>query len=164
MRRTLVTWICGLWLAAGCASDRIPVSTAFDPLERFPREATFAWDREKISLPEDPQLSGLGLGQIIEEEAEGAFAARGYRRATSVDSDFLLSYHLRVDRFIAADSSSSTAGLSLLLTDSSGRRVWTGWGRAFFSVGTEAELRRARVRQALDDMLVSFPPSQTATD
>jgi len=151
-------------LAAGCASDsgRVPVSTAFDPLVQFPRQATFAWDRAKISLPKDPALSGLRLGEGVEHVAEAAFAARGYTRAISGDADYQLSYHLRVDTFIAADRSSSTAGLSFLLTDPSGRRVWTGWGRAPFFVGSTSEERRARLGQALEDMLAEFPPKQIA--
>ena len=110
-----------LWI--GCAGDggRIPVSTAFDPVVSFPAEATFVWDREHISLPDDPALSGLGIGQIVEEEAEAAFGARGYRHSTVPEADYLLSYHLRVDTFIAADRSSSTAGLSVLLVDRNGQ-------------------------------------------
>jgi hypothetical protein len=153
-------------LAAGCAGEggRIPVSTAFDPVVLFPAEATFDWDREQISLPEDPALSGLGLAQIVEEEAEAAFAARGYRRSTAPDPDYQLSYHLRVDTFIAADRSSSTAGLSVLLVDRNGRRVWTGWGRAPFYRDATAGERRARLRQVFEDMLEDFPPRQRPPD
>lgn len=158
--------VAALWLAAGCAADsgRVPVSTAFDPLVRFPAQATWAWDRGKISLPEDPALEGLRLAEAVEQEAEAAFAARGYALDTTGSPDFHLSYHLSVDSFIAADRSSSVVGLSLLLTDANGRRVWTGWGRAPFFVGAESTPRRERLRRALDDMLASFPPRRTASD
>ena len=156
------TWIFLLLgaLVLGCASGegRIPVSTAFDPLVQFPEQATFAWDREKISLPTDPQLDSLALAEAVEQASEAAFAAKGYRRTSGEQPDYQLSYHLRIDTFIAADRSSSTAELSLLLADRTGRRVWTGWGRAPFYVGATSEERSARLRQALDDMLVDCPP------
>ena len=69
------------WMACA-SSNRIPVSTAFDPLERFPAQASFAWDRAKIKVPEDPQLSNLGLGEIVEEETRAALAEKMATRAT----------------------------------------------------------------------------------
>ena len=162
MHRARASCLWGIFIGFGCAlsGNRIPVSTAFDPLVRFPAEASFAWDRAAISLPHNPELNAAKLGHVIEQEAEAAFAARGYRLAHGEQADYQLSYHLRVDTFIAADRSSATAGLSLLLVDPGGRRVWTGWGRAPFYVGSAIEARRARLRQAIDDMLTHFPPQQ----
>ena len=162
MSRHLVTFMCIGLFAFGCASSRhVPVSTAFDPLVRFPKEATFVWDREKISLPTDPALEDLALGESVERQAEAAFAARGYRRSHATAAAYRLSYDLRVDRFIAADRSSSVASLSLTLVDAqNGRRVWTGWGRSEFFAGSTTEQRETRLRQAFDDMLVAFPPDQ----
>jgi len=163
MPRLFVTSLCIGLFALGCASSqRVPVSTAFDPLVQFPKQATFAWDREKISLPSDPELADLALGETVEQQAEAAFAARGYRRSRTEAADYRLFYDLRVDRFIAADRSSSTAVLSVTLEEArDGRRVWTGWGRSEFYVGATPEQRQTRIRQALDDMLVAFPPNQT---
>jgi len=153
-------------LLAGCASDDVPVSVAFDPLATFPPQASFAWDRDAIVLPEDPRVRARDPAPLIEEVAEDAFAARGYERVGDpASADYLLSYHFQVTTFVAADASSSTAALSFLLTEpASSRRVWTGWGRAEYFPGAPRERTRARLAEAMEHLLEDFPPSRSGED
>ena len=161
-RIRLLEVFCALLVLAGCASDGIPVSVAFDPLARFPVQATYVWDRDAIRMPTDPRIVEMRLGRLIEQVAEQAFAARGYSRTHDVErADYSLSYDFRVGTFIAADASRSTGALSFLLVDPATKgRLWLGWGRADFHAGTPTEQRRERLADALDRMLADFPPRQ----
>ncbi len=67
----------GLVALAGCASDDLQTSTLFDPLTRFPDEATFSWDAASNKLPGYDRIAALDLDPLIREAANQAFAARG---------------------------------------------------------------------------------------
>ena len=144
-----------------CASNGIDVSTTFDPLTRFPAQATYVWDESANQLPDDPRLNQMELDSLIREAANAEFAARGYQLATSGSANFRLSYDLAVHTWYGPDNSSSLASLSLWLADAaSKRRVWMGYGRAEVLVGLSREERLARMRGAMARMLEKFPPAQ----
>jgi hypothetical protein len=152
-----------LAFAIGCASDGIEVSTTFDPLTRFPAQATFAWDAAANELPADERIAALDIGPRLEAAAEAEFAAKGYHPATSADPDYLLSYQLVVHSWIGADNSRSVASLSLLLEEAaSGRRVWLGFGRAEIHMQLPQDEREARLRTAVAKILEGFPPGAGA--
>jgi hypothetical protein len=144
-----------------CASDdAIPVSTNYDPLARFPAQATYVWDNAANSFPKNPDIDRKELDPLLKQVANEAFAARGYR-VTTGSADFRLSYQFTVVSRRGVDESRATGSLSLLLTEaSSGRRVWTGFGQAEVFVGLTPEERRARLRDAMERMLQNFPPAQ----
>jgi hypothetical protein len=145
-----------------CASNEIPVSTTFDPLVRFPAQATYSWDDAAISLPDLPDRAETD--GLLREVAEEAFAARGYR-AAEPPTNFRLSYHYDVVERLGPDVAKAIGSVSILMTDAgSGRRVWLGFGRAEIFVGLSREERRARLREALDRMLAEFPPSGRPQD
>lgn len=149
---------CLLLAALACANDHgIPVSTTYDPLVRFPTQATFAWDDAQISLPDLPDRDATDA--LLREVAEEAFAARGYRVAAP-PANYRLSYEYDVVERIGPDVAKAVGSVSILLTDSgTGRRVWLGFGRAEVYPGLSREERKARLREALDRMLADFPPS-----
>lgn len=143
-----------------CASDDVPVSTNYDPLARFPAQATFVWDTAANSLPGNPSIDRASTDALLRDVANEAFATRGYRVTTGA-ADYRLSYQYVVHTFTGPDDSHAMGSISLLLVEKgSGRRVWTGFGQAEVYVGLTPEERRARLREALDRMLVNFPPSQ----
>ena len=148
-------------LLAGCATrDDVSVTHAYDPLVRFPAEATYSWNVAASSLPDDPALDRGEIDALLKDVANEAFAARGYRVAPP-PAPYELSYHYVVNTRIAADRSKSVGSLSLQLAESaSGRRVWVGFGRAEIYVGLTPEERRARLRDAFERMLADFPPTQ----
>jgi len=146
-----------------CAfGDAIPVSTNYDPLVRFPAEATFVWDDAANSLPDDPAIDRATTDALLKEVATEAFAARGYRAVGSdAAAHYRLSYQYVVHSYIGPDVSRAIGSVSLLLVEhASGRRVWLGFGRAEIHVGLSTEERRARLRDAMNRMLEDFPPSQ----
>ena len=154
--------VAALLAGLACASQEIPVSTTFDPLVRFPAQATFSWDESAISLPDLPDRDATDA--LLREVAEEAFAARGYR-AAAVPTNYRLSYDYEVVERLGPDVAKAIGSISILMTDaSSGRRVWLGFGRAEVYVGLSREERKARLRNALDRMLAAFPPSGRPQD
>jgi hypothetical protein len=150
-----------LALLACASDDAIPVSTNYDPLVRFPAQATYVWDDGANTLPDDPAIDRADIDALFKDVANEAFAARGYQLTGGPSANFRLSYQYVVHTYIGPDVSRSLGSLSLLLSDhASGRRVWMGFGRAEIHMGLSPEERRARLADAMRRMLAKFPPSQ----
>ncbi len=151
----LVSLVLLLAYVAGCATENdVGVSTSFDPLVRFPRQATFAWDEEASSCD-------LGVEHILREAANAEFRVRGYRPVDSRENpDFHLSYQCNVRTYHRSDAPEAIGSIWLLMSEAeTEQRVWSGFGEAPIYVGlTEAE-RRERMRAALARMLQDFPPT-----
>jgi len=144
-----------------CASDPIDVSTAFDPLNRFPAQATYLWDEAANELPDDPRINQMDTDSVIREAANAEFAARGYQLSTSGAGHYRLSYDLSVHTWYAANNTSSLGSLSIWLVDAATkRRVWMGYVRAEIHVGLSREERVSRLRGAMARLLAKFPPAQ----
>lgn len=144
-----------------CANDAIPVSTNYDPLVRFPAEATYVWDNAANTLPDDPAIEPKSTDALLKSVADEAFAARGYRVVEGGAADYRLSYQYVVNTYIGPDVSRALGSISLMLVEqASKRRIWMGFGRAEIHVGLSPEERRARLADAMKRMLEKFPPSQ----
>jgi uncharacterized protein DUF4136 len=151
-------------LLACASNDEIPVSSSYDPLYRFPAQAAFYWDDEASSLPDDPDIDRASTDALFKQVAGEAFAARGWR-AGQIDAPYRLSYQYVVNRRTGPDETFAMGSVSLNLVErATRRRVWTGFGRAEIYQGLTVEERRTRLREALDRMLVFFPPTQRPKD
>ena len=160
IRRSLCLLALLVTVLGGCASDGVEVSTAFDPLTPFPRQATWLWDRAASHIPDDPRFAQLDIEPLIQETASEALAARGYQQGQG-SGHYKLSYQLAAFSWIGGTESRSIGTLSLTLVEAaSGRRVWMGFVRADILVGLSREERKVRLRSALDRLLEKFPPTQ----
>lgn len=158
-KQLLVLAASALLAMTGCAKD-IYVSSTWDPLDVFPKQATYAWDESASKLPTDPRLQALDLGPSIRQSADKAFAEHGYTVTTGT-ADYHLSYQLAVHTFIGPEKSSAGGTLSLqMIKVSTGHRVWTGFGRSDVHVGATPEAREARLDEVMREMLKGFPPNQ----
>jgi hypothetical protein len=154
--------VAALVLLAGCASDGVEVSSAFDPLTTFLPQATFVWNESQNKLPADSRIEALDLGPILKSVSEQELAARGYRPVAPGGSpDYQISYELVVHTWIGGGNSRSVGSLSLLLAEAdSGRKVWLGFSRTEIGVNITAEERKQRLRAILAKMLAEFPPGE----
>ena len=145
----------------GCVSGE-PVSSAFDPLTRFPAEATFVWDEAANREPDDPRVRDLNFGPRLRELTTEVLAARGYREAESDSADYQISYQLSVHTWISPDQSTSVGSLSITMVDArSGRRVWMGFAQAEAQVQLAEEVRNERLKTLLEAMFKAFPPGSS---
>ncbi|MCP5056059.1 MAG: DUF4136 domain-containing protein [bacterium] len=148
-------------LFLGCASSDVGVSVTVDPLVRFPEQATFLLDRERSFVPNDPRLEALELDEVLEKTLTEAFKAHGYRLVSQPPVDYRMVYRSSVQEIIAADASRSIGSFWIDLFDAkTDRKVWTGAGHGPLYVGFSREEREANIREHLDRLLESFPPSQ----
>ena len=153
-----------LVMLAGCRSNGVEVTTSFDPVATFPSQATFTWDDGASKLPDDPRIRELNLDSLIKEAANGAFGVRGYRRVAAAPADYRLVYEVGENRWHGPEGTTSIFSVSLRLIDAkSNRHVWFGFGRAEVHAGRTREERAQRLREAMDRMLASFPPSQRSS-
>jgi hypothetical protein len=152
----------GLLLVGGaCQSDDFGVSTTADPLARFPRQATFAWDAARSDVPDEPRVAKLEFERNLREQAETAFAARGYRVIADGEPDYHLAYQLNVHHVVGGELTRAVGSLWLTLRErGTDRSVWTGAARADIHVGLSPQERRIRIQKMLDAMLEDFPPEQ----
>ena len=160
--RSLLLVAFALLALFACASDdAIPVSSNYDPLVRFPAQATYVWDEAANLLPEDPGFDRAGTDALLKDVANEAFAARGYRVAADAAAEYRMSYQYRVHTYIGPDVSRAFGSVSVMLVESaSNRRVWMGFGRAEIHMGLTPAERRARLADAMARMLHDFPPAQ----
>lgn len=83
-------------LAAGCST--MEISYDFDPKADFAGLKSYQWLKEPQKPTGDPRIDGNTILQNrIHEAVDTELAARGYRKATS-DPDFLVAYHVSLDR------------------------------------------------------------------
>lgn len=151
----------GLLLLTGCRSNDVELAVTYDPLFSFPKQATFSWDREHSHVPSDPRVALLDFRGVLEETAADAFAKKGYRLTPDGGADYLLAYRITLQEILQANASRSFGAFWLDLTEAkSGRRVWTGYGRALVHVGLSEKERKSRFRKSLGNLLKDFPPSQ----
>jgi hypothetical protein len=150
-----------LALLACASDDAVQVSANYDPLVRFPAEATYVWDEAENVLPADPAFDRAGTDALLRSVADEAFAKKGWRAVPNDPADFRLSYQYRVHTYIGPNSSLALGSVSLLMSDNqTGQRVWAGFGRAEIHMGLTPEERRARLADGMERMLADFPPRQ----
>jgi hypothetical protein len=158
--RLASTALCCAALAAlvGCATE-LQVGRNFDPIERFPAQATWRWEPESNLVKVDPRLADIGLAAAIEETVAAELTAHGYMKAGSEPPDYLLSYQVRFSPQERVERSFTIGSLSLQLRNAKhGGRVWVAFVQTEVDVNrTEAE-RRERLRGVVKQMFEEFPP------
>jgi hypothetical protein len=157
VRRLALVAVSTLMLAA-CTSEP-PVSSAFDPLQQFPATATYVWDEAGNVLPNTSAVRETQVGQIIQNLATEALAVHGYTIAETGTPPYRLSYQLNIHTWIGTEQSTSTASLTLRLSDFvTNRTVWLGFTRIEVDLGRPVEERRAELKSTIERMLANFPP------
>ena len=94
MARALVIVMAAL--VAGCSS--IETSYDYDPKANFAGLKTYEWLKEPQKLTGDPRIDGNTiLANRIYEAVDTELAARGFRKISG-DPDFLVAYHVSLDK------------------------------------------------------------------
>ena len=94
LTRTIVIVMAAL--VAGCST--IETSYDFDPKAKFTGLKTYKWLDKPQKLTGDPRIDGNTiLANRIHEAVDTELAARGFRKVSS-DPDFLVAYHVSLDK------------------------------------------------------------------
>lgn len=129
MKRYLLLTAAFLVIFAACSSIRVSqdydAATDFDALKRF------AWQFESQPKTGDARLDDQFANNRIRTAVEQTLLAAGYSRAQKTSADFLLAYHLGIQRKIQSSGPSTGVGLGV---GRSGR-----YGSIGFSTGSDVE-------------------------
>lgn len=170
---------------AGCAS--IYVSSDWDPQADFGHLHAWAWFPQARLTSGDPRLDSGLLDLRIRAAVEAELGARGFTSAEPVSADFLVAYHVALDRKLQAttiDDYYGSAGfrhwsgpgytqtyvseveVGTLMLDVLDARshelIWRGTAQAEVIADATPEEREARVREAVRRMLERFPPAKAS--
>ena len=81
---------------AGCSSVRI--DTDYDPQADFSALTRYAWLAESQPPTGDPRIDSALVDARIRGAIDAQLAERGLRRVEASEADFLLAYHVAVER------------------------------------------------------------------
>ena len=98
MRRTFASGLFLIWIAgagAGCATD---VRVDFDPAKDFSSYRTWDWLRPGWEVAPAPSGVDRGLEALVRGAIQRELQERGYERTTVGRPDFLVAYHLTLER------------------------------------------------------------------
>jgi hypothetical protein len=83
-------------MVAGCSS--LEISYDFDPKADFAGLKTYGWIKEPPKPTGDPRIDGNTILETrIHDAVDSGLVARGFRKV-SADPDFLVAYHVSLDR------------------------------------------------------------------
>ncbi len=179
--RTTASRVCIVLAVAACAS--IDVSWDWNPSTDFSRLQAWAWLPQPRLLAADPRVDGSLLDARVRAAVEAELGARGLPRVQPAYADFLVAYHVALERKLVATTIDDYYGgvgyrhwsrpgysqtyvrefevgtLMLDVLDARSRElVWRGTAQAEIVTNATPEQRDARVREAVHRMLERFPP------
>jgi hypothetical protein len=179
-RATAVSALLALALLA-CAT--IEVSSDWNPAADFSRLHTWAWLAQERPASGDPRLDSALLDARIRSAVESELGARGFAKAEAGAADFLVAYHVALERKLVATTIDDYYGgvgyrhwprpgysqtyvhefevgsLMLDVLDPRSRElIWRGTAQAEILPAATPEEREARVREGVRRILERFPP------
>ncbi len=182
MKRSAIFGCVALALA-GCAA--IEVSSDWKPDADFSRLHAWAWLPQARPVSGDPRLDSALLDARIRSAVEGELGARGLAKVGEAHADFLVAYHIALERRIEATTIDDYYGgvgyrhwsrpgyshtyvfelevgtLMLDVLDPRSRElIWRGTAKAEIVPDAAPEQREARIREAVRRMLERFPPKR----
>jgi hypothetical protein len=130
---TLMAWI-GVSLMAWSGCAHVKVSADWDPSANLTSFRTYAWMPGPQKETGNVQLDNPLLDKRIRKAVKAQLQSQGYSEATVSSADFLLGYHLSLDRKLKAVQINNTFGYGY-----GHRGVWSGGNRTSikeYDVGT----------------------------
>lgn len=181
---TLRACCCALLAATLAACAGVRVTHDFDPDANFSRLRTWTWMPGAQPEPTgDPRLDSPLIDARIRAAVEDVLVSRGHPKVASVEeADFLVDYHLSVERRLDARSIGTGIGyghyhrwgtldvetvvreyeegtLVIDIADARARRlVWRGWGTRRLRRYPTPEQTTRTINETVAEVLEQFPP------
>jgi hypothetical protein len=171
---------------AGCST--MQVNTDFDPAADFDRLRTYKWMPGPQKVTGDPRLDNEILEKRIRTAVENQLNAQGFRKQSSGTPDFLVGYHVALEKKLAVSTMNTYYGyragwgwsygvgtspigpesytyeyeqgsLILDIVDGDTRGlIWRGSAQTEVNKTASPEKRQAQINEAVENMLERFPP------
>jgi hypothetical protein len=178
----LITLAVGLLAVQACA--HFTVDSDYDREADFSAFATYDWmppETRRIDLRvRDPRAH-----ELIQDAVQEELGAKSFRRAEGADPDLLIGYHLALDEGLdsqtlytgsPADWQYRTYGLgrttnqNLMYTEGTlvidffdaakEELIWRGVAEGHVKQSTDADERKKRIEEAVNQILRDFPPGR----
>ncbi|HEY5656259.1 MAG TPA: DUF4136 domain-containing protein [Myxococcota bacterium] len=165
-------------LLAGCSSIR--VDTDFDPQVDFSALRSYAWLAESQPPTGDPRIDSDLLDARIRGAIDAQLAARGLQEAEASAADFLVAYHVSLERKLDVQTLYRSYGRAgwggggasetvvndyeegTLLVDflraGTGELLWRGSAETRLRQQRTPEARDAYVQKIVERLLGAYPP------
>lgn len=163
------------------ACSTVRVSTDYDPSTDFTSMSSYAWLDDRSGVADDREGISSLLDRRIRSAIEAELGGKDLTRADRGDADLLVTYRLSVETKIDVDTIHTSAGYGVgwyggmsshtvvseyeegtllidLIDAPSKQLVWRGTGEARVRESPSPEQREERIRQAVREILASFPP------
>lgn len=171
-------------LAIGCST--LQVSQDYDTQTNFTRLQTFAWQSDTQPQYEDIRLNSSLLDARIRRAVEQSLIARGFKKTTRQEADFLLAYELAIHQQIesqpqsgvgfgfgfggprggimfssGSDVSSYDEGLLFIdvLEQSNGRLLWRGKATDRLDLHADPARNTEQINETVTKVMAQFPPA-----
>ena len=162
----------------GCSSVR--VSTDYDPQADFSALRSYAWLAESQPPTGDPRIDNALVDARIRGAIDAQLAERGLRRVEAPEADFLVAYHVAVERKLDVQTVYRSYGRAgwggagysdtvvrdyeegALLIDflrpGAGDLLWRGSAQTRLREQRTPEARDGYVREIVAKILDAYPP------
>jgi hypothetical protein len=176
-----ITWLAIASVAASFACSGIRVQTDYDPKTDFSNMRSYAWFDERSGVEGDRQDVTSLLDRRVRSAVDAELQRKGIALVDKSAAKSLVSYHLGVETKLDVNTINSGYGYrgygryggistttvseyqeGTLLIDvidpSSKQLVWRGSGQARIRQSSTPEDRKARIDEAVKEILEKFPP------
>ena len=174
--RSLLTLLALTVLVVGCSG--ISYNSDFDPEVSFAELQTFDWleaaDPAAVNRGIDSEILERRIKRIVAEELE----ARGYKKGTAPDVDFLVNFYGATQEKIdvntyntgwgyrgwyggtSVDVRQWTEGTLIIdvVVAKSMEMVWRGWAQGSIDKNATPEQREQKINKVVSGILDKFPP------
>ncbi len=180
------TWIVFLLVTlSGCSTMQI--SSDYDASANFAGLKTYNWIPEPPKASSDPRIDNPFIERRIRDAVDNQLAAQGYERGLSGDSDFLVGYHVALEKKLAVSTMNEYYGVVVgprwhyssprwygsetyvydydegslvldIIEAGSRKLIWRGSALARVDTTASAERKTKRINEAVQRILAQFPP------
>ena len=176
-----ISWLAIASIAATFACSGIRVQTDYDPKADFSNVRSYAWFDERSGVQGDRQDVTSLLDRRVRSAVDAELQGKGIELVDRGAAKVLVSYHLGVETKLDVNTMNSGYGsgaygrysgistttvseyqegtLLIDVIDPSAKQlVWRGSGQARIRQSSAPEDRKARIDQAVKQILEKFPP------
>lgn len=170
---------------SGCSTMQI--SSDYDASTNFVGLKTYNWIPEPKKASGDPRIDDPFIERRIRNAVDNQLAAQGYEKLAAGTPDFLVGYHVALDKKLAVSTMNEYYGVvvgprwhhstprwygsetyvydydegSLILDiieAGSRKLIWRGFAIARVDTTASAERKTKRINEAVQKILAQFPP------
>ena len=180
----IIAWLAIASIATSFACSGIRVQTDYDPSADFSNVRSYAWFDERSGVQGDRQDVTSLLDRRVRSAIDTELQRKGIALVDDSAASVLVSYHLGVETKLDVDTINTGYGYGAygryggisttttvreyqegtLLIDvidpSANKLVWRGSGQARIRQSSTPEDRKARIDEAVKEILEKFPPGR----